>query len=248
MSQTRQITTALKKYLKQKGITYAQLAAQLGLSEASVKRLFSESSFTLKRLESICGVLELDFYELARLARGQSELAAELSEAQETALAADARLLSVFYLLLSQWHPDEIRRQFDISEAELVKLLVQLDRLRLIELRANNRIRLLTHTTLQWRIGGPIRKLYQTRVIAEFLQADFGKVSESLRFETKELSPASQAVMQRKLTRLAAEFAELAEIDAALPSADRHGVAMLLAVRPWVFSVVSELKRKTRQE
>jgi DNA-binding Xre family transcriptional regulator len=225
MSQTRQITLVLKQHLKQKGITYAQLAARLDLSEASVKRLFSESSFTLKRLESVCEILELDFFELARLARGQSELSAELSEAQEAALAGNPKLLSVFYLLLNQWQLPEIGREFEISEAELVGLLTRLDRLQLIELHPNNNIKLLTHSTLHWRVGGPIRKMYQGRVIAEFLRADFA-ATESLRFEARELGAASLAVLQRKLQRLAVEFNDLAEIDASLPSAERQGAAL----------------------
>lgn len=244
MNLTRQITVALKKHLKQKGITYAQLAAHLHLSEASVKRLFSESSFTVKRLEAVCQLLELDFYELAKLARGQSELTAELAEPQEAALAANPKLLSVFYLLLNHWQPEEVQRQFEIGAAELVKLLAQLDHLKLIELHPNNRVKLLTHTTLQWRVGGPIRQRYQAQVMEEFLQGDFKAGNESLRFETRELSPASMAVLQRKLTRLAQEYAELAEIDASLPPGERQGVALLLAARPWVFSLISQLKRK----
>ena len=246
MSLTRQITIALKKHLKQKGITYAQLATHLDLSEASVKRLFSESSFTVKRLESICQLLELDFYDLARLARGQSELSAELSDTQESALAANPKLLSVFYLLLNHWQPDEIGQQFEIDAVELIKLLAQLDHLHLIELHPNNRVKLLTHTTLQWRVGGPIRQQYQAQVMEEFLHGEFKGTGESLRFETRELSPASLLVVQRKLTRLAQEVAELAEIDASLPSTGRQGVALLLAARPWVFSMISQLKRKQR--
>lgn len=244
MNLTQQITVALKKHLRQKGITYAQLGAYLQLSEASVKRLFSESSFTLKRLESICQLLDLDFYELAKLARGQSELRAELSEAQEAALAAAPKLLGVFYLLLNQWQPDEVQQQFEIGAPELVQLLAQLDRLQLIELHPNNHVKLLTHTTLQWRVGGPIRRRYQAQVMEEFLQGEFKASNESLRFETRELSAASLAVLQRKLARLAQEYAELAEIDANLPPGERQGVALLLAARPWVFSLFSQLKRK----
>ncbi len=246
MSLTRQITIALKKHLKQKGITYSQLGGHLELSEASVKRLFSASSFTVKRLESICQLLELDFYELAKLARGQSELSAELSESQESALAANPKLLSVFYLLLNGWQPKEIKQQFDINDAELVKLLSHLDHLKLLELHPNNRVKLLTHSTLQWRSNGPIRMRYQAQVTKEFLQAEFKDSSEILRFETRELSQASLAVLKRKATRLMQEFSELAEIDASLPSIERQSVALLLAARPWVFSVFSELKRKSK--
>lgn len=244
MNLTQQITTALKKHLKQKGLTYAQLAAHLQISEASVKRLFSESTFTVRRLEAICQLLELDFLELARLARGQQELKAELSDLQEQALAGQPRLLGVFYLLLNQWQVPEIARQFDIVETELLQLLMNLERLGLIELHAHNRVKLLTHTTLQWREDGPIRKKYQAQVMEEFLHNDFHEEQAVLRFETRELSAASIAVLQRKMARLLTEFNELADIDASLPSSQRQGMALLMASRPWVFSLFSDLKRK----
>ncbi|MCH8619232.1 helix-turn-helix transcriptional regulator [Undibacterium sp. TS12] len=246
MNLTQQITIALKKHLKQKGLTYAQLAAHLDISEASVKRLFSESTFTIKRLEAICQLLDLDFLELARLARGQQELTEELSELQEKNLADNPKLLGVFYLLLSQWQIGEITRQFAIAEPELLQLLMKLDKLKLIELHPHNRIKLLTHTTLQWRENGPIRQKYQAQVMKEFLQTDFHDEQAVLRFETRELSSASIAVLQRKMARLLTEFNELADIDASLAAEQRQGVALLMAARPWVFSLLSDLKRKNR--
>ncbi|MFZ6641287.1 helix-turn-helix domain-containing protein [Undibacterium sp. TC4M20W] len=244
MNLTQQITIALKKHLKQKGLTYAQLAAHLDISEASVKRLFSESTFTVRRLEAICQLLELDFLELARLARGQQELKGELSDLQEQTLADQPRLLGVFYLLLNQWQVREIARQFEIAETELLQLLMKLERLELIELHPHNRIKLLTHTTLQWREDGPIRRKYQSKVMEEFLQNDFHDEQATLRFETRELSAASIAVLQRKMARLLTEFNELADIDASLSSEQRQGMALLMATRPWVFSLFSDLKRK----
>ena len=50
MSQTAQLLSALKKFLKAKGITYQLLADRLDLSEASVKRLFSDESFSIRRI------------------------------------------------------------------------------------------------------------------------------------------------------------------------------------------------------
>lgn len=47
-----------------------------------------------------------------------------------------------------------------------------------------------------------------------------------------------------KLARLAREFADLAEIDVPLPEKEKQNFGLLLAIRPWVFSIVSALKRK----
>jgi hypothetical protein len=49
-------------------------------------------------------------------------------------------------------------------------------------------------------------------------------------------------VLTRKLDKLAADFADLVALDMTLPSRDKMSVAMLLATRPWVFSMFSGLQ------
>ena len=65
------LISTLKRVLKTRGVTYADLAGRIALSEASVKRLFSQGTFTLERLEEVCAALEIDVFELAKLARGE---------------------------------------------------------------------------------------------------------------------------------------------------------------------------------
>ncbi|MEA3108945.1 MAG: hypothetical protein QOI88_3550, partial [Gammaproteobacteria bacterium] len=43
--------------------------------------------------------------------------------------------------------------------------------------------------------------------------------------------------------RLAAEFRDLAELDRTLPSRDKRSIGMLLATRPWVFSMFESLRQ-----
>ena len=51
MSQTRPLIDTLKQELRKQRITYKDVSVALGLSETSVKRLFSEEAFSIKRLE-----------------------------------------------------------------------------------------------------------------------------------------------------------------------------------------------------
>lgn len=244
LTDTHQLVDVLKQLLKTQGLTYADLAHRLGLSHASVKRLFSARTFTLARLAQVCRVLEIDFFDLARLARGRSESTREMSERQEAALAQDAKLLGVFYLLLSDWTADEILAAYELSEPALVRLLVRLDRLQLIELLPKNRVRLRTPKLVKLRPGGPIHRAHGKRVVDEFIAAEFDRIGGFFRFEYRELSKASYALMQRRLERLAAEFLELAELDAALPSRRRETIGVLLATRPWALSLVTGLKAR----
>lgn len=227
-------------------MTYAALARELRLSEASVKRQFSRGTFTLARIEAILRVLDLELVELARMARAPDSQAAELSVEQETLLASDERLLSMFWLLLNGWAFDEIVEEFAVSRTELTLALAKFERARLIDWDAGERVRLRVAKDFVWRAGGPVKKAYGQRVTAEFLRSRFSGPLELLRFEARDLSPASAAMLRRRLERLAAEFNELAEVDSTLPARRREGVGLLIACRPWAFSVVDALKKRAQ--
>lgn len=225
-------------------MTYADLAQRIAMSEASVKRLLSNGKFSLERLQQVCSALDLDIYGLAKMARGEAERLAQLTIAQEQALAKDARLLTVFHLLLHEWSAAQISKEFAISDPEVVRLLVKLDRLGLIELLPRNRVKLLCPQQFTWRRDGPVRRRYQQSAIAEYLSSEFAGRDELLRLEVRELSSASLARLKQKLERIAIEFNELAEVDSHLDIQNRQSVGLVLAIRPWVFSLVSALKRR----
>ena len=235
---------ALKKSVRARGLTYAALARELRLSEASIKRMFSRGTFTLARIEQILAVLELELGEVARMSRAAAAGPAELSHEQESALAKDERLLSVFWLLQNDWRFAEIVDAFTISRAELTASCARLERLRLIEWRPGDRVRLKVARDFVWRPAGPVKKAYGHRVMQEFLRGRFEAPLELLRFESRVLSPESAAVLKRRLERLVRDFNELAEVDSSVPSGRRVGVALLAACRPWEFSVVNALKRR----
>ena len=57
MTETQQLLAALKRELRVRHLTYRDVAKALGLSEPSVKRLFSSGRFTLDRLAALTGLL-----------------------------------------------------------------------------------------------------------------------------------------------------------------------------------------------
>lgn len=235
---------ALKRSVRARGLTYAELARRLQLSEASVKRMFSRGTFTLARIEEVLAAVDLDLYEVARMTRGAGNGPAQLSHEQELGLARDERLLALFWLLLNGWSFEEIVEGFEITRTELTVAFARLEKLKLIEWGPRESTRLLVPRDFLWRTGGPAKKAYARRAMAEFLQARFDGPLELIRFEPRELSAESAARLKRKLEQLLAEFSEMAEADSALPSRRRVPVALLAACRPWQFSVVNALKRR----
>lgn len=248
MSECTQIIDVLKRTLKTRGITYRDLAQKVGLSEASVKRVFAEETFTLQRLEKICGAVGLTVGELVRMSSQTGKPSAQyLSLEQEDLLAAEPRLLASFYLLLNGRSSPEIQTRLDLNERELRALYVKLDAAKLIELLPGLKTRLRVGPVVAWRSDGPVRRNYERQVKAEFLQSEFTGADEALHFHTAELSDASAQLLFRKLEQLAREFADFAALDQGLPVKRKRSVALMLAFRPWVFSMFDGLQREQRR-
>jgi DNA-binding Xre family transcriptional regulator len=239
-SETARIVAGLKRIMKSRAVTYAQLARDIRLSEASVKRILSRATMSLQRLEQICRALDVSIAEVTRLAAEQSADAAELlTLEQETALAGDPNLLACFYLLANGRTGREICTEMRVDEKQVRRWFVRLHALRLVDLRSGLRVRARTTTAIAWRREGPVRRLYEK----QFLHSSFSGSGEAQHYRSAELSDASFRVFLRKLERLAAEFRDLAELDRSLPSRDKRSVAVLLAARPWVFSMFESLRQ-----
>jgi transcriptional regulator with XRE-family HTH domain len=86
MRSSQALVTALKAELRRAGITYAELARELGLAESSVKRIFARGDMTLARIDEVLAVLRLDFAELARQVAQATPPRRELTEAQVEAV------------------------------------------------------------------------------------------------------------------------------------------------------------------
>ena len=245
MSECAQIIAVLKRSLKARGTTYRDLAQAIGLSEASIKRIFAEETFSLARLEQICTALGLSIAEVAGMAAQQTQSGGQqLTLEQEQVLASDWHVLACFHLLLNGHPAAEIGRELNLHERQLRSLLVKLDAARLIELQPKLKVRLRTSNVIAWRSDGPVRRLYEQQVKTEFLQAEFTGRHELINFVSAELSDASAKMLTRKAEMLARDFAEFAALDAGLPDKEKRSIGLLLAFRPWVFSMFDGLRKK----
>lgn len=227
------LVDALKRALKERGLTYADLASALGVSHASIKRVFAQRSFTLDRIEQVCELAGISFLELARLAEeGRPSAPDTLSDAHEQALVDEPMLLFCFHLLLGGWTAARIEADYGVDQALLIPALVKLERMGLIQLLPGNAVRLATARNIKWRPGGPIRRFFDQRVKEEFLERDFSSPGSVWEFEIGELSEASRALLARRIANLFREARDLIAHDAALPPAVKTNVGLLIASTP----------------
>lgn len=245
MAQAREsklLVSALKRCLKMKGVTYKKLAESMNLSESSVKRLFARNNLSLQRFEQVCEVVGLSIFDVGKMAREEDakEDPHILSREQEQALAENENLLIGFHLVLNGWHYDRIIESFKWSEPEVIKILTTLDKLKLIDLQPENKVKLLTANNIHWRKNGAVRKRHAKQAFEEFFNDRFDHENQFLDFEILELSPASRNILKRKLQIILREINDLAAMDYLLKPGERNGkksTGIMLAMRPWVFSL-----------
>lgn len=244
MAQSQSLIHSLKKALKAHGLVYRDVAEGLGLSEASVKRLFAEQNFSLQRLEQICQLLGMEISDLVKQMESQERHLSELSEAQEQELVADIRLLLVAYLAINGHKFEEITELYDLTETDTIRYLAKLDRIKIIELLPNNRIRLRISPKFSWRRNGPIQRFFTEHLQEDFLKSRFDNTEELFQFPSGMLSRASCELFRRRILQLIQEFHALIEQDRDLPLNERFVYSLLLAFRPWKPDAFEELLRK----
>ena len=161
MTTSSKIVKTLKQQLKARGITYKVLASRLDLSESAVKHMFSTGNLSLKRLDELCAVLELDISDLVDITGADEPRIEQLSAEFEGEIVADNRLLLFAYCLINYWKVDEILQRYMISPEESIRFLRRLDQMKLIELQPGNRVRLLIANNFKWRKNGAIEQVLQ---------------------------------------------------------------------------------------
>jgi DNA-binding Xre family transcriptional regulator len=248
MSQASLLIEVVRKSLRQRGLTYAHVAKGLGLSESSVKRIFSRENLSLERLEQICALMELEIADLLELTRAAEGRITGLTQEQESTLTRDPKLLLVGLLAINHWTADKILENYRLSEVELVSLLARLDKLGVIDLLPGNRIKVRLARNFTWIEGGPIQRFFEERVQQQFFNSSFLGTGELRISVHGALSSRSNGLLQQRMRKLAEEFDALVEADRQLDHDARDGMTMVLAIRPWELSLFNELRRRQRHQ
>ena len=244
MAQTAALVDVLKRELKVRGVTYAQVARRLNLSEASVKRMFSKRDFTLKRLDQICQLTQVEFSDLARILHQEENLVAQLTWEQEQEIVSDRKLFLAAVCALNHVTYEQIVAAYDISRPECIQLLAPLDRLGFIQLPPNNRIKLLVAHNFSWLPDGPIQRFFNQQAHGEYFRSRFARPHEYMVVVNGMLSRTSSAEIVSRLKRVAREFSELHNEDTRLPLAGRSAMSLLVAIRHWELQAFAELRRR----
>ncbi|EPZ49674.1 Cro/C1-type HTH DNA-binding domain protein [Bacteriovorax sp. BAL6_X] len=138
------VFVALKDVMKVRKVNYKELAARIEMSESGLKKLMAGQDCSLSKLDQICDALNINLAELFSIAQQSSEPVLKLDDKQEALFLKEPIIYHFFTELLStdgDWKAVVKKHRLDKSES--LSMLRSLDKVNLIELGENDRVKLL---------------------------------------------------------------------------------------------------------
>ncbi len=243
VADTSLLIEVLKQELKSQARTYADLASALGMSESSIKRMFSQKEMPLSRIDDVCRFLNTDFASVARTVADTRPLLGELTYAQEAAVVKDPLLLLAAICVLSHWSVEQIVKAYAITPAQCTAKMLALDKLGVIELRPLNRYQLKVTKAFRWRPDGPIRQFFLTHVVGEYFGGRFDLPGETLLLVHGNISEAAAPGFAERMARLGQDFGAQHVADQKVDPKFCDGFTMILGLRRWEFSAFTDMRR-----
>lgn len=240
------LLNTLRSIIKGSDFTYEDLGKKLKLSTISVKRLLSGATpITLDRIEEICNVLEIDFYELAKLSKyGTQSAKGMLTLEQEKALAEDDRMFSVFYLAVMGMRMEEIGEICNFTKDQVLKLVLKLESFGILELHPKDKMKIKVYRKSRWNFNGPLHRKHMVAMATDFAETVFVEPDAYRFFFNCPLSFDSKTKALTKLREVSAEIERLSEVDMAIENRAETSLSILIGARTWFPPAIRQYQKK----
>jgi len=242
MKVSETLVKALKRELRMRGLTYRELAGRIGLSEATVKRMFSQHSIDLRRLDAILEAVGAEPHAMLATLGEPDHLLDKMTWDQEAEIVGDPRLFTVAVCTLSLLSYEQIISIYRIGQAECVRHLLRLEKIGFLELHPNNRYRLRVSRTFRWLPDGPIIRYFRSEA-TDFLAHGFDGPGETVGVLNVRISNEARLSLKARLMALLDEYSEQHVANTRLPLAKRHPMSILVGVRSWEPTIMRSQRR-----
>ena len=199
----------LKAQLKAHNLTYAMLAQTLDVSESTLKKWFVAKDGSFNRIVSICEALGIPVHQVLREFEDQGVLMLTFTREQQAAFLADREAFNVYWLLVyERLSSPAAQVRLKLGDAKYHRLLLQLDRLKLIQLNPHDRVKVPRMRPVGWVFAGPFMKPLAKEWVNGIV-SDAPGTDSPTRFMLQffQLTSESEAELQTELKALEEKFA-----------------------------------------
>lgn len=242
---TKALLHTLRNLVKSSDQTYDSIAKKMDLSADTVKRLLSgKIPISLERVSEICEHIGIDVYELARLSKfGQKDEHPVLTLAQEKMLAEDEATFSVYYLITMGMTFDQMIAQYSYSKEQLTKIALKLEKLGILELHPNNKLKMLVYRKIRWHMNGPLHNKYMVLWATNFAKDVYQSPESFKYFFNFPLAKESKTEVLRKISKLCREIEYLSEMDLNIRNRADTSMNVLIGAHHWMPEVTRQFQR-----
>ncbi len=228
---TSALVVALKREFKARAIGYADIAAQLEVSEATVKRYLKGQGLTVQTMAKMAAIAGLDLLTLVQSAQEQIDNPPALTPVQEKVLRSDRPVFTVYFLLSHGLTPSQISLEFGVSAKQLEGYLVRLEKIGVIR-RLATRVKVLTRTQFGETLHGRINES-SANFARQFLnEIDLYDERGSWAIYSLPLSPQSVRRLREMMAKVFSEMRAMSSEDVSLPIEKRDWYWLFAGVEP----------------
>lgn len=229
------LVATLRKILKNRKITYAQVAERLGVSEQTVKRVFNGEDVALSRLFEICDVAGVKFADVVQLTESEGEVFFVLTPEQEQHFVDYPSEYRFFIQMLEGKDADAIKREHGLSDRAVFKYLRQIEALGLCDVLPGNRYTLKVRGDHSMLRNGPLAKKLGIDLMTElfsFLSEEKNQTDRTMwTSSSTKVSADTLRSMKEEMTDLARRYRKIAARESELlPKTQVHDATWVLAL------------------
>ncbi|OUR95813.1 hypothetical protein A9Q84_15035 [Halobacteriovorax marinus] len=228
----------IKLLLKKEGLTYKQIGVELSLSEVSIKRIFSKYDCSLSKITQICKLLSTTLLEVSELARKSVKNKNYfLSDKQETYFSKHPFYFFVFRELYRGRSNSLIQAEYKISDKEMFKILRALEKLELLDIYPDNKVKFKISGQLRLKLEGVFFEKLIKKQNHHFLESVYKNVLKDdccMQASELQLSKTSLAAMVQDINSLGKKYREKAYLEGStIAKKDLTDVRWLFAFLPY---------------
>lgn len=162
----------IKDLLKRRGMTYADVADRLGLSESGVKKMFSTQDCSLSRLYALADIAGIPPAELFAVSDAPAPEVVELTTRQQAWLLDRPTVFRFYWrLVMERRAVPEIQGMLELSDRETSRVLARLEDMRVIRIeRPSGRVRVPDAEDVRWPKNGPLVEHFNMRWAANVVE------------------------------------------------------------------------------
>lgn len=230
------ILSVIKKILKSRSLSYQKVAEGLGVSEVSIKRIFSGDTISLKNLLLICDLLNVSFLDIATIAKENSTTEYLLNKRQDDFFSEHPRLYALFIDLYRRTSPIKVKEYWNLTETEYFKILRNYEKLDLLTLYPGNHFKFNMTGIIKIPSSGKLKKLFFKHNLEFLAHVQVHAQTPGYLIQTSEILLSHENIksLTRDLEDLSQKYRSKAFTDeTVLPEQDKKSIRLLVAMAPY---------------